>query len=78
MFLLPLVHDRRLDRITPVAAVELTEADLRVAADALAADSPSLARRFSRLANDLRHQANQNGAAAVGAAPRPDQEVLAP
>lgn len=68
MYRLPLVHDRRLDRRTPVAAVELTEIDLgtvELALALVAIDPPplyerereefaALASRFERVRDELR------------------------
>ena len=85
MFRLPLVHDRRLDRRTPVASIELTEVDLAQIAHALshcAVNPPpfqradqdhfaQLAIRMKRVRDELR-QAQRNGAAPVAAGPRHD------
>lgn len=93
MYRLPLVHDRRLDRRTPVASMEITEVDLAQIATALAAcavDPPpflgadhdrqhfaQLAARFRRVRDELR-TAERNGAAPADTGPRPTQEVSTP
>jgi hypothetical protein len=91
MFRLPLVHDRRLDRTTPVASMEITEVDLRQIAIALstcAVDPPpflgsdddrqhfaQLATRFKRVRDELR-KAQRNGAAPAPTGPRHDPKEV--
>lgn len=88
MLRLPLVHDRRLDRTTAVASIEITEVDLAQIATALAhcaiepppfLDSDldrehfnQLAVRFKRVRDSLRRANHKNGAAPVAAGPRHD------
>lgn len=93
LFRRALVEDQRADRSTPVASIELTEAELRLVALALssvALDPPHgwredvndfnrLGNRFARNAAELhRKTAHQNGAAPVPAGPRHDSRQETP
>lgn len=86
LFRRALVHDQRLDLSTPVAAVEMTETDLRLVALACstaglqpprgwtdsAGDFAALGNRHARIANELRKTAKENGAAPGATGPRHD------
>lgn len=92
LFRRALVHDPRADRSTPVAAVELTETDMRLIALACstaglepphgwrdsAPDFAALGNRLARVANELRKTANENGAAPADTGPRHDSNTEVP
>lgn len=90
LFRRALVHDQRLDLSTPVAAVELTETDLRLIALACsraglepprgwtdsAGDFAALGIRTARIANELRKTVKENGAAPADTGPRHDTKEV--